>query len=363
MTFKETQSSHYLKNFSLGELESWLVGIGEKKFRARQIFQSFYTDRTSDFAGATTLPLGLREFLSDNITLNSIEQERIQESEDGTKKFLFKLDDGQAIESVLIPSEMVARNGIPKRRTICISTQVGCALGCAFCATATLKIKRNLSTAEIVDQFLSVERLSDERITNVVFMGMGEPLLNYDNVMKAVEIFTDEKNRMLTPRRITLSTAGIVPGIERMTMDNSKIKLALSLHATTDAQRKLIMPIAKKWSLDQLMSTLSEYYRVTKLPVTFEYILFDGFNDSHEDVLRLAKLTRAFPSKVNVIPFHQIDFTHPTGIAAELKPSSRERFGWFNSELKRNDVTVMIRSSSGLDIDAACGQLALAGGK
>jgi 23S rRNA (adenine2503-C2)-methyltransferase len=271
---------------------------------------------------------------------------------------LFSLLDETAVETVMIPSEMVNEEGMPKRRTLCISTQVGCALGCAFCATATLKLKRNLAPAEIVDQYMKAREICGTDITNIVFMGMGEPMLNYDNVMKAVDILTNPEIGLITAKHITLSTAGIVPGIVRMADEAKQMKLALSLHGTTQGQREAIMPIANKYSLKELGDALEYYYQKTRKPITFEYILFDGFNDSMEDVMRLAKITRRFPSKVNVIPFHTIEFTAPEGISASLKPAPESTFHAFIKALREEDVTVMIRSSSGLDIDAACGQLA-----
>jgi 23S rRNA (adenine2503-C2)-methyltransferase len=189
-------------------------------------------------------------------------------------------------------------------------------------------------------------------------MGMGEPMNNYDNVMLATEIFTDQRTKMVAPRRVTLSTAGVIPGIIRMADEGRIIKLALSLHATTQERRAELMPIAKKYKLPELIDALEYYYRKTRKSVTYEYILFDGFNDSIEDVRRLGKLARRMPTKVNVIPFHDIDFTQPRGFAKDLRPSSREKFEWFIRELRNEDVNVFIRSSSGEDIDAACGQLA-----
>jgi len=231
-------------------------------------------------------------------------------------------------------------------------------LGCKFCATASLKLQRSLSLGEILDQFFFAQTYSETPITNVVFMGMGEPMLNYDTVMRSVELLTDPTLELLSPKRITVSTAGVVPGIIKMADEQRQIKLALSLHATTNGLREKLMPISKKWNIQAVMDALEYYYQKTRIPVTFEYILFQGLNDSQEDIKRLTKLTRRFPSKVNIIPFHPIDFTVPTGFAATLQPTSDEAFKNFQQQLLQNDVTVMIRSSSGVDIDAACGQLA-----
>ena len=352
-------SKQFIRNFSLSELEAKFVNLNIPRFRAAQVYNSVYEHRATSFESIQTIPKSIRELLNELFLVNSLTLEKKQQSSDGTIKFLYTLVDGAKIESVLIPSELVVKDGSPKRLTLCISTQAGCPLGCEFCATATLKLKRNLEAAEIIDQFMSAQLHSDQEITNVVFMGMGEPMLNYDNVFKAVEIFTDAKNNLLSSKRITLSTAGVVPGILRMADEKRKIKLALSLHATTNGMRSKLMPIARKHSLEELGNTLEYYYRCTKNPVTYEYILFDGLNDSDADVKRLAKLSRRIPSKVNVIPFHSIEFTHPSEIAAELKAPSKEKFDSFIKKLMNEGVTVMIRSSSGLDIDAACGQLAL----
>jgi 23S rRNA (adenine2503-C2)-methyltransferase len=354
-----------LKGLSLDELRTFVRELGEAEYRAAQIYSRIYDHRAESFAAMTELPASLREKLSAVATIDALPVTRLQESADGTKKFLFGLADGREIETVLIPSETTGDDGEPKRLTLCVSTQVGCAVNCKFCATASLKMKRNLSAGEIVDQFLQAQKFSEQPITNLVFMGMGEPMLNYDNVMKAVDIFTREASAgapspaVLGAKRITLSTSGFVEGIKRMADERRSIKLALSLHATTNGLRTELMPINKKWGLTALGDALEYYYRLTKQPLTYEYILFDGLNDSDADARRLAKLTRRVPSKVNVIPFHPIDFTHPHGIAAALKPTTNEKFLWFIQRLRELDVTVMIRSSSGKDIHAACGQLAL----
>jgi 23S rRNA (adenine2503-C2)-methyltransferase len=363
-TTPQTSPKQAFKGLTLAELEDVMRSFGEPVYRARQIFRRLYepASRVESFAAMTELPIALRERLEAAAELAMLTPTRIQESADGTKKFLFELADGRAIETVLIPSETIGDDGEPKRLTLCVSTQVGCAINCKFCATASLKMKRNLTTGEIVDQLLQAQKFSDKPITNLVFMGMGEPMLNYDNVMKAVEIFTHDTGgepMLLGAKRITLSTSGLVEGIKRMADERRPIKLALSLHATTNGLRTELMPINKKWNLAALGDALEYYYRATKQPVTYEYILFDGLNDGEDDARRLAKLTRRIPSKVNVIPFHPISFTNPHGLAAELTPPSPEKFAWFIECLRKLDVTVMIRSSSGKDIHAACGQLAL----
>jgi 23S rRNA (adenine2503-C2)-methyltransferase len=364
---KQLNDSHpamsCIGNYTSDDLAIIMKSMGFSAYRGKQVFHALYArnhENSFSFEKISTLPKDMRlalqsKFGEDHHALNLKE---VSISKDGTTKMLFSLLDDTAVETVMIPSELINEEGLPKRRTLCISTQVGCALGCAFCATATLKLKRNLAPAEIVDQYMRAREICKTDITNIVFMGMGEPMLNYDNVMKAVDILTNPEIGLITPKHITLSTAGIVPGIIRMADEAKQIKLALSLHGTTQGQREAIMPIANKYSLKELGDALEYYYRKTKKPITFEYILFDGFNDTMEDVMRLAKITRRFPSKVNVIPFHTIEFTAPEGISASLKPAPESTFHAFIKALKQEDVTVMIRSSSGLDIDAACGQLA-----
>jgi 23S rRNA (adenine2503-C2)-methyltransferase len=347
-----------LKGRPLPDLEKLFIEHGERRYRAQQVYDGLYIQRADDAASIQVLPQALRERLDTEFRSQSVRLTTKQHSADGTIKFLFELYDGRQVESVLIPSEMVEADGKPRRLTLCVSTQVGCNLGCVFCATASLKLTRNLTSGEIVDQFLQAQKHTTKPITNIVFMGMGEPMNNYDNVMSSTEIFTDQRTKMVAPRRITLSTAGVIPGIVRMADEGRIIKLALSLHATTQDVREELMPIAKKYRMPELVEALEYYYRKTRKSITYEYILFEGINDSIDDVKRLVKLARRMPTKVNVIPFHDIDFTQPQGFAQTLRPTSKAKFDWFLKQLRDEGVTVFIRSSSGLDIDAACGQLA-----
>ena len=360
---KSVFSQNFIRNYTISALEGRFLSLGLPEFRARQLFKAAYSDTVTALDDISTLPLALRSALGGELRLSVLVSETVQESADGTQKYLFRLPDGKAVESVLIPSEMLTNDGAPKRRTLCISTQVGCPLDCKFCATASLSVKRNLETAEIIEQLLQVRRLTGTKVSNLVFMGMGEPMLNYDNVMRSVEIMTHSEAALLSPRHITLSTAGIVPGILRMADENRPVKLAISLHATTQHLRLALMPIAKKYPLNELLAAAEYYYRKTRRVVTYEYILFDGLNDADADARRLAKITRRFPSKVNVIPFHDIGLTHPEGFAAELRPAPQEQFDRFIGLLKEHGAVVMVRSSSGKDIDAACGQLAFSTGK
>lgn len=341
------------------ELEQHFRSLGEPAYRGRQLYEWMYAKRAADFAGITTFPESLRARLAETAILRSLTLLDSQRSADGTIKFLFRTSDGYNVESVLIPSEARDDQDEPKRRTLCISSQVGCPLDCKFCATASMKLKRNLSAGEILEQYLRVEETVGEKITNLVYMGMGEPLLNYDEVFRSAAIFTAPENDLVPASRVTVSTSGVVPGIRRMADEGERVKLAVSLHVTTNALRDRLMPINRKYDLRDLMEAVEYYYRKTRRPVTYEYILFEGLNDSDEDVGRLARIARRVPGKVNVIPFHPIDFTAPKGIAAELHPATPERFDRFIAALREAGVQVMVRSSSGVDIDAACGQLAI----
>lgn len=344
---------------TLPELEEVMRALGEPTYRGRQLYEWLYARRAVDFDAVTSLPESLRSRLRDGFALRSLALLDSQRSADGTVKFLFRTADGYNVESVLIPSEARDDQDEPKRRTLCISSQVGCPLDCKFCATASMKLKRNLAAGEILEQYLRVGEMTGEKITNLVYMGMGEPMLNYDEVFRSVGIFSAPENDLVPAGRITVSTSGVVPGIRRMADEGERVKLAISLHVTTNGDRDRLMPINRKYDLRELMEAVEYYYRKTRRPITYEYILFEGLNDSAEDVARLAKLTRRVPSKVNVIPFHPIDFTAPSGISAELHPASPERFDRFIAALRDAGVQVMVRSSSGVDIDAACGQLAV----
>lgn len=347
-----------IKNLNLTELQDYLSSVGEAKYRAKQIFQNIFVQRIDNFDKISNVPKSLRQKLNSDFDIFSFKNSKSQHSSDGTIKYLFELKDGSAIESVLIPCEY-ADEEKRNRKTLCISSQAGCALDCAFCATGKLKFKRNLTTSEIVDQVLFVEKQIRTKLTNIVFMGMGEPLLNYDNVKKAVEILTNPDYQMIKKRKITISTAGIIPKIIQLADDNLPVKLALSLHAPLQDLRLKLMPSAEKWKFDKLIDSIEYYYKKTKTPVTFEYILFEGLNDRIEDIKRLAKLAKRVPTKINLIPYHTIGFTNPTGFASELKPASKGKIQWFRKELLKLDVQSFQRTSSGLDIDAACGQLAL----
>jgi len=348
-----------LLGMTRAEIESFVVALDEPTYRADQIYSWIYRRRAAAFDEMSSLGRRLRERLDACATLRTLTLLDTRKSPDGTIKFLFRTHDGLNIESVLIPSEARDDQDEPKRRTLCISTQVGCPLDCKFCATASMKLKRNLTVGEILEQFLRVEAFAGLEITNIVYMGMGEPMLNYEATFGSAALFADPANELVPAGRITVSTSGIVDGIRRMADEGQKVKLAISLHALTNGLRNQLMPINRRWDLGELSDAVEYYYRKTRRSVTYEYILFDGLNDTDDDVRRLARMTRRVPSKVNIIPFHDIEFTEPTGIAARLRPAEPDTFDHFVARLRDAGVQVMVRSSSGREIDAACGQLAI----
>ena len=338
-----------IRKWSKAELTEQLLAMGEKKFRAKQIYEWLWQKGAHSFDEMTNLSLGLRQKLAEQYDLRPIVIDQVQRSEDGTVKTRFRLHDGHLIESVLIP--------VPtdKRFTVCVSSQVGCSLSCTFCATGRMKRIRNLDAAEIYDQVLLVNRQCEEAygrpLTNIVYMGMGEPLLAYRPVMESIEHITSPDGLGMSPRRVTISTAGIAKMIGKLADDQSKVNLALSLHAADDAKRNEIMPINEQNNLDVLMDALHYYWRQTHNRVSFEYIAFQDFNDSLEDAARLAKLCSRFPVMVNIIEYNPID-------NAPFRKSSAHRIDEFARYLRERDIMVTVRRSRGRDIDAACGQLA-----
>ena len=341
----------FIKNYNQIDLKNYLAEKHSQNFRANQIFDFIYNQNKSDFDEMINLPAALINDLKQDFEYSSIESAKSQTSDDGTIKYLFTLKRGFDIESVLIPDLSFDEK---EKYTLCISTQAGCAVGCKFCATGKLMVKENLETAEILDQYFTVKKMSGKSISNIVFMGMGEPLNNYSNVVKTIKMITDSDFGIIGRRRITLSTVGIVPRIRQLAEEKLGIKLAISLHATTDEQREQLIPIARKWQISDLIDAAEYYYRSNRLPITYEYILFEGFNDSYEDVKNLSSIIKRFPSKVNLIPFHSsenlLDFN--------LTPASPERINHFKGMLDVEGVHAFIRQSAGDDIDAACGQLA-----
>ena len=348
----------FIKNLTREELEKFVIENGFERYRGLQIYQDIYLNRKDSFSNFTTIPKDLRKFLDDNFDLFSIKTEKVRKSADGSVKFLFKLYDGKFIEAVYMPWYDEDLTEI-ERITLCISSMAGCPVECAFCATGTLGFLRNLEPAEIIDQIIIVEKELNIRINNVVFMGMGEPLLNYTNVKKTLDILTNTDVQILSRKRITVSTVGITAKIKQLALEKNAPKLALSLHATTNGFRHKIVPLSKQTSLSSLLEAIEFYYRETKIPITYEYIPFDGMNDTIEDAKRLAKILKRVPSRVNIIPFNDISFTNPTGLAKDLKPTPKENILRFGDWVRNFGGRVTIRDTFGGDIEAACGQLAL----
>ena len=333
-----------IKDLSLKEFEDRLAEVGEPDYRARQVWQWLFQKRAVSFAEMTNLPAPFRARLDKDYGITRLGVSRRVESRDGTVKFLFSLADGKTIESVLIPET--------KRLTLCISTQAGCAFGCAFCATALLGLTRNLTSGEIVDQVLEASRTlePDRRISNIVLMGMGEPLANYAATIRALDIMTDTSWGIgISPRRITLSSVGLVPQIRKL-MDETKVNLAISLHAPTDELRAQLMPVNRKYGLKELMDCCRALPIPRRKRITFEYVLLRDVNDSVECAQTLATLLSGIRCKINVIPFNP----HPGSI---FHRPSDESINAFQQELQERGVQVNVRRPRGDDIAAACGQL------
>ncbi len=341
-----------IRDLSLPELEAALADWGEPRFRAKQVYEWLWAKSVTDLDAMTNLSKELRQRLRDEFTLNTLTEDTVQHSADGTIKTRWRTHDGHRIESVLIP--------VPddERFTVCVSTQVGCSLTCAFCATGRMGRKRNLAAYEIVDQVTGVNRQCLEAfgrsITNVVYMGMGEPLLTFSSTMESIARLTTAPPLGLgmAARRLTISTAGIAKMIRKLADDGFRSNLALSLHAADDAKRNEIMPINESNTLTILMEALEYFYQKTKARISYEYIAFERFNDSIEDAVKLVQLCRRrFPVRVNIIEYNPID-------GAPFTKSGEERLNAFAAYLAKHGVTVTVRRSRGKDIDAACGQLA-----
>lgn len=339
-----------LLNFNYQQMRQFLNEIGEKPYRAQQLMQWIHQAGFHYFSQMSNLGKVLRERLGNIATIKLPEIVTCQQSNDGTHKWLLKLDCGNCIETVYIPEA--------KRGTLCVSSQVGCALNCSFCSTAKQGFNRNLSTAEIIGQvWLAVRELSqkdgmhDKRVTNVVMMGMGEPLLNFDNVVAAMDIMMDDFAYGLSKRRVTLSTSGVIPEMERLRAQ-SPVALAVSLHAPTDELRNELVPINKKYPLAQLMNLCKQYFKdEPKRVVTFEYVMLKNVNDQPEHAAQLIKLLRNVPSKVNLIPFNPFPLT-------QYQRSSTATINAFRDQLVAKGINTITRKTRGDDIDAACGQLA-----
>lgn len=346
-----------LKSLTKTELFEFCTELGLPRFRTDQIFQWLYQKGASTFDEMTNLSKDLRSKLGEVATINRIELSQQQRSKDGTIKFLFKLadeDKDYKIEAVLIPD--FYDDGVANRLTVCVSSQVGCVFGCTFCATGKMGFFRNLSHGEIVDQVQYINEVSlqeyDKKITNIVYMGMGEPLHNYKAVVQSAAIISDPLGIDLSPKRITVSTVGLTKQIKKLADDTEPFNLAISLHAPDDLKRDKIMPINSSMNLEHLEEAVRYYHRKTERPLTYEYLLFDNFNDSKQDARNLSKIAKWAPSKINIIMYNNV-------AGVELQRAREDRLNAFMKELKRNDVRATVRRSRGDDIDAGCGQLAI----
>jgi len=336
-----------IRALTLAQLVELFETIGEPAFRARQVYDWLWAKAVVDFNQMSNLSKKLRDYLETNFTINAVQIHELQVSSDRTIKCAMRLHDNYVVESVLIPHQ--------SRMTACISSQVGCSLTCKFCATGRLKRMRNLNADEIFDQVALVKSTAAERynapLTNIVYMGMGEPLLNYNEVLKSVEKITSPTGLGMSPRRITVSTAGVAKMISKLGDDQVKFNLALSLHAPSDEKRNQIMPINETNSLENLAAALNYFTEKTGTRPTFEYIAFKDFNDSLKDARELAEYCHRVKSKVNIIEYNSID-------GSEFQQTSKDRLLAFTQYLEQNGVICNVRHSRGKDIDAACGQLA-----
>jgi len=342
-----TETKKDIRQLKVEEIATFFVENGDKAFRAKQVYEWIWKKSAKDFDQMTNISLATREKLKAQFTFNHVLVDDMQRSEDGTIKNAVKLHDGLIVESVLIPTTT--------RITACISSQVGCSLDCNFCATARLKRMRNLNPDEIYDQVVAIKEQGDayfERpLTNIVYMGMGEPLLNYQNVLDSIDKITSSKGLGMSPRRITLSTVGIPKMITRMADEEVKFNLAVSLHSAIDETRSKMMPINEKNNLDELLESLQHWYRKTGKSITFEYVIWKNINDNEEHANALARYCQQVPSKVNLIEYNPID-------DGEFQQADPEKIEMYQKILEKKRIVVNVRRSRGKDIDAACGQLA-----
>jgi 23S rRNA (adenine2503-C2)-methyltransferase len=341
-----------IKSLLLDELQGELQELAEPSYRAGQIIGWLYYKRARAFEEMTDLPKSLRARLAERFSIGNIDIIRVLGSRDTTRKFLFRLCDGNLIESVLIPASPALYGGKSDRRTVCVSTQVGCAFACKFCASGLEGFSRNLRASEIVDQIIALERASGEKIDNLVFMGMGEPLANFDNVSRAIRVINAPWGLGIGARHITVSTSGLAPQIKKLAEDPLQIRLAVSLHAATDAVRNQIMPINRRYNIETLLSACDYYAARKKRRLTFEYILIADVNDSDDQAHFLAVHAKRLSVKVNLIPYNTVE-------DLSWSRPSRRRQEKFLSILRAHGIPATLRREKGSDIDAACGQLRL----
>jgi len=336
-----------IRSLTKEQLRDFFVENGDKAFRGNQVYEWLWSKVSHSFDGMTNISKKTRKMLEDNFVINHIEVDEMQRSKDGTIKNAIKLHDGLMVESVLIPTET--------RTTACVSSQVGCSLDCKFCATARLKRMRNLNPDEIYDQVAAINQESllyhNRKLTNIVFMGMGEPLMNYNNVLKSIEKITSPEGLGMSPKRITVSTSGVPKMIKKLADDEVKFNLAVSLHSAIDEVRTQIMPFNKNFPLDDLREALEYWYEKTERMITYEYIVWSGINDTRKDIDALVQFCKYVPCKVNIIEYNPID-------DGEFQQAPKRAIADYVSVLEMNDIIVNVRRSRGKDIDAACGQLA-----
>ena len=331
-----------IKDYNLDDLKEELVSLDEKKFRAEQIFKWLYVDKVKSFDEMTNLSLDLREKLKNNFTICNYNIIKKLESSDGTKKYLFDVLDGNAIETVL----MQYHHG----KTVCVSSQIGCKMGCKFCASTGIPFVRNLTAGEIVEQILAVEQDINDKISNIVFMGIGEPLDNYDNVIKAIKILNNPKGLNIGTRHISVSTSGLVPRIYDLANEKIQCTLSISLHATNDEKRSSMMPVNNRYNIEELMKACKDYIKITNKRISFEYALAKDNNDNLEDAKQLVKLLKGMLCHVNLIPINKIE-------NGKFTKSTNENILKFRDYLNENGIVATVRRELGSDIDAACGQL------
>ena len=336
-----------IRSLTKEQLRDFFVENGDKAFRGNQVYEWLWSKSTHTFEDMTNVSKETRQMLQNNFVINHIKVDNMQRSIDGTVKNAVRLHDGLVVESVLIPTGT--------RTTACVSSQVGCSLDCNFCATARLKKMRNLNPDEIYDQVAAINNESllyyNRKLSNIVFMGMGEPLMNYNNVLKSIEKITSPEGLAMSPKRITVSTSGLPKMIKKLADDNVKFNLAVSLHSAIDEVRSQIMPFSKAFPLNDLKESLEYWYEKTQSRVTYEYVVWDGINDTNEAIEALVKFCKHVPCKVNLIEYNPID----DGDFQQAKPDAINNY---ISNLEMNDIIVNVRRSRGKDIDAACGQLA-----
>jgi 23S rRNA (adenine2503-C2)-methyltransferase len=336
-----------IRALSKEQLRQFFITNGDKAFRGNQVYEWLWQKRAHTFEDMTNVSKETRAMLEDNFVINHIKVDTLQRSEDGTVKNAVRLHDDLIVESVLIPTET--------RTTACVSSQVGCSLDCNFCATARLKRMRNLEPGEIYDQVAAIDNESrlyfDRPLSNIVFMGMGEPLMNYPNVMKAIDMITSPEGLGMSPKRITVSTSGIPKMIKKMADDAVKFKLAVSLHSAVEEIRNEIMPFTKNFPLTDLRESLEYWYRKTKSKITYEYVVWKGINDDKKSIDALVKFCKYVPCKVNLIEYNPID----DGL---FQQANEQSINAYLEALERSNIVAKVRRSRGKDIDAACGQLA-----